>query len=66
MSKLQRQEDEVFEVAYLNETRIDCLTCQIHHGQFYRGVRLVCAIHPHGYSGNSCQDYEAKRKATWS
>ncbi len=29
MSKLQRQEDEVYQVAYLNETRIDCLTEEI-------------------------------------
>lgn len=59
MSRLQREEDEMYEVAYLIETLPDCLTCKHHHGQFYGGVRLVCAFHPYGYSGNSCLDYQS-------
>ena len=64
MSKLQRQEDEIYEVAYLIKTLPDCLTCLHHHGQIYGDVELVCAVHPYGYSGDSCTDYESKRKAT--
>ena len=46
MSKLQRQEDEMYEVAYMVETLRFCQTCKHHHGRVYGGVELVCAFHP--------------------
>ncbi len=60
MSKLQRQEDEMYEVGYVIEILPHCRICQHHHGQIYGGVALVCAVHPYGYSGNSCPDYTKK------
>ena len=62
MSKLQRQEDEMYEVAYTIETLRLCRTCKHHHGQIYGGVELVCAVHPYGYSRDSCPDYQAKKR----
>ena len=62
MSKLQRQEEEMYEVAYRIEMLPDCRTCRQHHGQIYGGVELVCGIHPYGYSGASCPDYQARKK----
>ena len=64
MSKLQRLEDEMYEVAYTIEILRLCRTCKLHHGQIYGGVELVCAFHPYGYSKGSCLDYQAKNKAT--
>ncbi len=61
MSKLQRQEDEMYEVAYMKLILPDCRICKHHHGQIYGGVELVCAVHPYGYSGDSCPDYQAKK-----
>ena len=61
MSKLQREEDEMYEVAYMMEIPPVCRTCKHHHGQIYGGVELVCAFHPYGYSRNSCPDYQAKK-----
>ncbi len=63
MSKLQREEDEIYEVAYMKLILPDCQICKHHHGQIYGDVELVCAVHPYGYSGDSCPDYQAKRKA---
>ena len=60
MSKLQR-EDEMYEVAYTIEILPDCRTCKHHHGQTYRGVELVCAVHPYGYSGDRCPDRRATK-----
>lgn len=60
MSKLQRQEDEMYKAAYTIEIRSDCRICKHYHGQIYGGVELVCAVHPNGYSGDSCPDYQAK------
>ncbi len=64
MSKLQRQEDEMYEVAYMKLILPDCQICKHYHGQIYQDVELVCAVHPYGYSGDSCPDYQAKKKAT--
>lgn len=62
MSKLQRQEDEMYEAAYTIEIRPDCRICKHHHGGVYGGVELVCAVHPCGYSGNSCPDRQVKKR----
>ena len=62
MSKLQRLEDEMYEVAYTSEVLPNCRVCKHHHGQIYGGVELVCAVHPYGYSGDSCPDYQASKK----
>ena len=65
MSRLQREEEEMYEVAYMKLTLPDCRICKHHHGKIYGGVELVCAIHPYGYSGDSCPDYQSKKKATY-
>ena len=62
MSKLQRQEDEMYEVAYAIEIPRFCRICKHYHGQIYGGVELVCAVHPSGYRGDSCPDYQAKKR----
>ena len=62
MSRLQRQEDEMYEVAYTKSVPRLCRTCKHHHGQIYGGVELVCAFHPSGYSGNSCPDRQVKTR----
>lgn len=61
MSKLQRQEDEMYEIAYLKSILPLCQICKHHHGQIYGGVELVCAFHPYGYNGDSCPDRQAKK-----
>ncbi len=61
MSKLQRQEDEMYEVGYMIKILPDCRTCKDYHGQVYGGIELVCAVYPCGYSGDSCPDYQAKK-----
>ena len=61
MSKLQRLEDEMYKAAYTIEVQRLCRFCKHHHGQVYEGVEFVCAVHPYGYSGNSCSDYQAKK-----
>jgi hypothetical protein len=34
-----------------------CINCANYHGQSYNGNLLVCAMHPHGYEGDSCPDW---------
>ena len=60
MSKLQRLEDEMYQIAYAKSIPRLCKNCKHHHGQIYRGVELVCAFHPYGYSGDSCPDHQVK------
>lgn len=66
MSKLQRQEDEMYEVAYTIEIPRLCRNCKHYHGQIYGGVELVCAFHPSGYSGHSCPDRDCKKTTSIS
>ena len=63
MSKLQRLEDEMYEVAYTKLIQPDCRTCKHYHGRVYGGVELVCAFHPYGYSGDSCHDRQVKNSS---
>jgi len=36
-----------------------CVGCQHYHGQSYSGNLLVCAMHPYGWEGETCPDWEA-------
>ncbi|MEH2355977.1 hypothetical protein [Nostoc sp.] len=36
-----------------------CSCCRYYHGSSYGGVTLNCAIHPEGYEGNQCPDWQA-------
>lgn len=66
MSKLQRQEDEMYEVAYMIEMLPDCRICKHRHGQTYGSVELVCAFYPYGYKGDSCRDRQAKKRSPFN
>jgi len=39
-----------------------CIGCKHYHGKVYRGEKganpFICAMHPDGYEGNSCPDWE--------
>ena len=61
MRKLQRLEDEMYKAAYIIEIPRLCRICKHYHGQVYGGVELVCAVHPSGYSEDTCPDYLAKK-----
>ena len=65
MSKLQRQEDDMYRAAYAVEIPRPCRICKHYHGQAYGGVELVCAVHPYGYSGDSCPDRQAKKTTSF-
>ncbi|MBW4510940.1 MAG: hypothetical protein KME64_31150 [Scytonematopsis contorta HA4267-MV1] len=36
-----------------------CMGCQHYHGHVYGGNLLVCGMHPSGYEGDSCPDWQA-------
>ncbi|MBE9047762.1 hypothetical protein IQ255_25760 [Pleurocapsales cyanobacterium LEGE 10410] len=38
-----------------------CINCANYHGQAYNGSLLVCGMHPHGYDGDTCPDWEKER-----
>ncbi|OLP17893.1 hypothetical protein BST81_12605 [Leptolyngbya sp. 'hensonii'] len=35
-----------------------CVGCQHYHGQSYGGTMLVCGMHPYGWDGDRCPDWE--------
>lgn len=35
-----------------------CLGCSNYHGQSYNGNLLVCAMHPYGWDGETCPDWQ--------
>lgn len=39
-----------------------CQNCQNYHGQTYRENKLICAIHPYGFKGDSCPDFSTKKR----
>ncbi len=38
-----------------------CINCANYHGQSYNGNLLVCAMHPVGWDGDSCPDWQEDR-----
>jgi hypothetical protein len=36
-----------------------CIGCQNYHGRIYGGNLLVCGMHPHGWEGDRCPDWES-------
>jgi hypothetical protein len=38
-----------------------CVGCRNYHGQMYGGNVLVCGMHPYGWEGEQCPDWES----TW-
>lgn len=35
-----------------------CVGCTNYHGQTYAGNRLICGVHPYGWEGDNCPDWE--------
>jgi hypothetical protein len=35
-----------------------CLGCSNYHGQSYNGNLLVCGMHPYGWDGETCPDWQ--------
>ncbi len=35
-----------------------CLGCSNYHGQTYNGNLLVCGMHPYGWDGETCPDWQ--------
>jgi hypothetical protein len=36
-----------------------CVGCRHYHGQSYGGTMLVCGMHPYGWEGEKCPDWES-------
>ncbi len=36
-----------------------CMGCRNYHGQVYSGNLLVCGMHPFGWEGEGCPDWES-------
>ncbi|MDX2230377.1 MAG: hypothetical protein NW220_12115 [Leptolyngbyaceae cyanobacterium bins.349] len=36
-----------------------CMGCRHYHGQSYNGTMLVCGMHPYGWEGDKCPDWES-------
>lgn len=36
-----------------------CVGCRHYHGQMYGGNVLVCGMHPYGWEGEKCPDWES-------
>ncbi|MEO0406516.1 MAG: hypothetical protein AAF289_04115 [Cyanobacteria bacterium P01_A01_bin.135] len=37
-----------------------CVGCKHYHGRIYSGNLLVCGMHPYGWEGDDCPDWERK------
>lgn len=38
-----------------------CVGCRHYHGQVYSGNLLVCGMHPYGWEGENCPDWQGFR-----
>ena len=45
---------------FLNDRPV-CVGCRHYHGQTYGGTMLVCGMHPYGWEGDKCPDWQS----TW-
>ena len=39
-----------------------CMGCRYYHGQVYGGNLLVCGMHPYGWDGEHCPDWEGSKR----
>jgi hypothetical protein len=37
-----------------------CIGCRHYHGQAYGGNLLVCGMHPYGWDGDNCPDWQSE------
>ncbi len=37
-----------------------CINCRHFHGRIYGGTPLICGMHPYGWEGERCPDWEKK------
>ncbi len=47
------------EEKYLAHTH-KCNHCKYFHGHQYHGIDLICGVHPAGFEGDNCPDWEQK------
>ncbi|KAB8333597.1 hypothetical protein SD80_012430 [Scytonema tolypothrichoides VB-61278] len=38
---------------------VACQGCKNYHGRYYGGTILICGIHPYGWNGDNCPDYQS-------
>jgi hypothetical protein len=38
-----------------------CINCANYHGRIYNGNLLVCGMHPYGWDGENCPDWEKEQ-----
>lgn len=57
--------DSDFLITYKEEPSLNkhpaCMGCQHYHGHVYGGNLLVCGMHPYGWDGNTCPDWEREQ-----
>ncbi|MBW4580658.1 MAG: hypothetical protein KME42_13925 [Tildeniella nuda ZEHNDER 1965/U140] len=39
--------------------RSTCVGCRFYHGEVHRGTQLICAVHPKGWQGDVCPDWDS-------
>lgn len=49
-----------YKVYATQERNPACIGCQHYHGYVYGGNLLVCGMHPSGWNGEHCPDWEQK------
>lgn len=57
------QDTDTFTTPYIEPTseRLPaCRGCQHYHGHRYGGNLLVCGMHPYGWDGDACPDWESE------
>lgn len=42
-----------------------CAGCRHYHGQMYGGNLLVCGMHPYGWEGEKCPDWQSTWNEDW-
>jgi hypothetical protein len=44
-----------------SDTHPACMNCINYHGRIYDGNLLVCGMHPYGWDGEQCPDWEGNK-----
>lgn len=63
LDQRQEEDDPFVPVTYVQpsaEKNSACIGCQHYHGQIYGNNLLVCGMHPYGWEGESCPDWESE------
>ncbi len=67
LGESEQDSDPFVQITYVEPSKTTnpaCIGCQHYHGHQYADTLLVCGMHPYGWDGDDCPDWESPFSVT--